>query len=240
MTFDTACCPSNLARLLPQVAGMQYAYRDGAIHIALYIGSRTTIPLPDGAVGEVETGYPFDGRVAVHVQIAQPQRFALRLRVPTWSRGERFVPGELYAYATPGAADAVVTVNDAHVPTDTETGWATVERVWQPGDIVTLELAMPPRLNVADPRIEADRGRVALTRGPLVYCAEAVDNGPVRAARLDRTAPLTLFTIHGGPLDGLPAIDTADKATGERLRFIPYYAWNNRGDGEMAVWLSAD
>jgi len=246
--FGCACCPSNIARLIPQVSGYMYAHTDAAIYVTLYGGNRTAIPLAGGTVKvEQKTRYPFSGRVDLTLSPEKPLAFSLRLRIPTWAR-DRFVPGALYAYADEAAEAWTVRVNGRPVDAPLEKGFAVIEREWTAGDTVRLDLPMPVRVSTCTEKVEANRGRVAVTRGPLVYCAEEVDNGgPVQrffipevpAAGQAKTA-----AIADGPLAGvvtvtLPAKEVAGDGSAKdaRLALVPYYAWNNRGEKSMIVWI---
>ncbi|MBR2073080.1 MAG: glycoside hydrolase family 127 protein, partial [Alistipes sp.] len=161
-------------------------------------------------------------------------------RVPTWS-GDKFVPGELYDYADEQQAEVEVRVNGRKVKTNVVNGFVPVRRAWQAGDEVSLDLPMPVRYNVADERVEADRGKVSITRGPLVYCAEEPDNeaqvSSVVVNQLGAQGEVAPFT--DGVLKGIPAITLSAKDA--TLKLIPYYAWNNRGDGTaMNVWFKSE
>ena len=246
--FGCACCPSNIARLIPQVSGFMYAHTGDAIYVTLYGGNRTAIPIDGGTVKVAQTsGYPFDGRVDLVLSPDGPQTFSLHLRIPTWAR-EQFVPGALYRYATDEAEPWTIHVNGEPVEAPLEKGFAVVERTWRPGDKVRLDLPMPVRLSTCHPKVEANRGRMAVTRGPLVYCAEEVDNGgPVqRFFMLERpqTGPVKTAAFTDGPLAGivkvaLPAkeVGAGGSARDAALTLVPYYAWNNRGEKSMIVWL---
>jgi len=245
--FGCACCPSNIARLIPQVPGYMYAHTDHEIYLTLYGGSRTRIELADGAVAiEQRTEYPFDGRVHLTLKPGSAQRFTLKLRIPTWAR-EKFVPGELYSYMREGAPEWWVKVNGRPVEARLERGFAAIRRVWQPGDRVELHLPMPVRFCRAIDKVEADRGRVAVVRGPLVYCAEEVDNhGPVQrlfVPEIPRPGEIQTRVIQSGPLAGVVAVSlpgrelTEDDSRPTRITLVPYYAWNNRGEKSMIVWL---
>lgn len=253
--FDTACCPTNLARLVPQVSGMIFAQDDDGLTLCLYAGSRAKLTL-GGVATEVieETTYPFDGRVQLTLKGDAPARYAVRLRIPTWT-GDRLVPGELYRYVGPtpktedGANDVVrLYVNDEPVEFTVEHGFATIEREWAPGDRLRLELPMPVRANACRQEVEADRGRLAVSRGPLVYCAEAADNDqPLQnylAPSLGKLADCEVkeLTLSGHIVPAIVApsavvVAPDGEPTPAPLTLIPYYAWNNRGVGAMAVWL---
>ncbi len=240
--FGTACCPSNLARLIPQVSGMIYSYAEDNIYCGLYIGSQTEVPMAGGKVTlKQQTDYPFDGKITIAISPeAEGEEFTLWLRVPTWS-GEKFVPGELYDYADETNDKVVARVNGSKVRAEAVNGFIPVRREWKSGDEVTLDIPMPVRYNVADDRVEADRGKVSITRGPLVYCAEEPDNeqqvSSIAIAEIGAQGSVETFAE--GVLKGIPAITLAADAT--TLKLIPYYAWNNRGDGTaMNVWFNAN
>ena len=240
--FGTACCPSNLARLIPQVSGMTYSVAEDNLYCGFYIGSQTEVELAGGKVAlKQQTDYPFDGKISIAVTPeAEQQEFTLWLRVPTWS-GEKFVPGELYDYADEQTSAVELRINGRKVKANVVNGFIPVRRTWQQGDEVTLNLPMPVRYNVADERVEADRGKVSITRGPLVYCAEEPDNekqvSSVVVNQIGAQGDVAPFA--DGVLKGIPAITLAAKDT--TLKLIPYYAWNNRGDGTaMNVWFNSE
>jgi DUF1680 family protein len=240
--FGTACCPSNLARLIPQVSGMTYSVAEDNLYCGFYIGSQTEVEVAGGKVAlKQQTDYPFDGKISIAVTPeAGQQEFTLWLRVPTWS-GEKFVPGELYDYADEQTSAVELRINGRKVKANVVNGFIPVRRTWQQGDEVTLNLPMPVRYNVADERVEADRGKVSITRGPLVYCAEEPDNekqvSSVVVNQIGAQGEVAPFA--DGVLKGIPAITLAAKDT--TLKLIPYYAWNNRGDGTaMNVWFNSE
>ncbi len=254
--FGCACCPSNLARLIPQVSGYMYAHTDDEIYLGLYGSSRTEIPLAGGDVTiEQTSNYPFDGKVLLKIDPSTDQQFALKLRIPTWAR-EQFVPGKLYQYVDDLRPQWTLKVNGQAVDASPAKGFATVERTWKAGDTVELDLPMPVRYSKAIDQVQANRDRIAITRGPLVYCAEQADNPASR--KTDERAdivqrffipepadPSEIQTevIDGGLLQGVvrvsvPAMEvTGDSVTPSTVRLIPYYAWNNRGEDSMIVWL---
>jgi DUF1680 family protein len=246
--FNTACCPSNIARLIPQVSGMMYAYGGEDIYLAFYASSSTTVPLADGEVDIVQASdYPFDENIRLTVNPQTPQAFGLKLRIPGWAR-EQFVPGELYDYVQSGSVPWSVKVNGENMEVPLENGFATIRREWQPGDEVELYLPMPVRFNQCNEKVEANRGRIAVTRGPLVYCAEGVDNGgAVQRFFMDKIpdpASVSVSPMDTGVLENIIRIDFPAKVKKEdgveeeeNLTLVPYYAWDNRGDGSMMVWL---
>lgn len=245
--FDTACCPSNLARLLPQVSGMMYAHTADEIYVILYAGNHTEIALSEGKVKLHQTAnYPFDGTVELVVNPESQQEFAVKMRIPTWA-GSQFVPGSLYRYANGKPGDIELMVNGQPIEIVMDKGFAIIDRSWKPKDRITLKLPMPVQFNRANDLVLADRDKVAITRGPLVYCAEGVDNnGAVQRFFMDKlpapeSAEVRLMQnniLHNIPEITLPAhTKEGDKVQEEELNLIPYYAWNNRGDSSMVVWF---
>ncbi|MBN1489514.1 MAG: glycoside hydrolase family 127 protein, partial [Phycisphaerae bacterium] len=236
--YGCACCPSNVVRFLPSIAGYVYAVSDAGVWVNLYIAGTATASVGETKVRLTQaTDYPWSGAVRLTVEPAAETEFTLNLRIPDWADKHRIrVNGE--------AITGVKVVN----------GYAAVRGTWKPGDVVELELPMPIRRIEAHPSVADNRGRVALQRGPIVYCLEAVDNGG-RALDLvlPREATLEEATAEGLPgqavvihADGLrvPPRDWTNQlyqpvVATERARItaVPYYAWDNREPGEMTVWI---
>jgi DUF1680 family protein len=238
--FDCACCPPNAARLLASLGGYLYATRPDGVQVHLYAAGTATLALPDGAplALRVETRYPWGGQVRLTLDAA-PAAWTLWLRIPGWCRAYR------------------VTVNGDPVEPTAQRGAIGLHRTWQPGDVVELDLAMPIERMEAHPAVLADRGRVALQRGPLVYCVEGVDH-PVSVHQLSLPADAALSVrfdpdLLGGVaviegearvLDAAGWTHTLYRPAGPPvsqpvpLRAIPYCCWDNRAPGEMAVWLT--
>lgn len=245
--FNTACCPSNLARILPQVSGMMYAYTDDDIYITLYAGSRTTIPLKAGKVALKQySAYPFDGSVRLEVRPVKEQDFSVKLRIPTWTGGQ-FVPGDLYRFVEEEWQDVSLSINGSSVPLEIDKGFASITRTWQPGDVIELTLPMSVRFNIANEKVAANLGRVAVSKGPLVYCAEGVDNGGSVQRFFFEEIPspgsITVATMGEGLMKNIEKItmpamaDDNGNVHEAKLTLVPYYAWNNRGDASMMVWF---
>ena len=256
--FGCACCPGNITRFLASVPGYVYAQERGRLYVNLYVASTAKVAL-DGGPGVAltqETRYPWDGAVRIGVSPDAPARFALHLRVPGWARGEP-VPSDLYRFAEakpgpvalPVPEPVTLRVNGKDVPLDLDLGFARVERLWKKGDVVDLGLPMPVRRVAAHPSVEADQGRVALQRGPLVYAAEWPESpdGHVRNLLLPDDAPLT-SAFRADLLGGVEVVEAKAVALSRdahgqvtrrerKLVAIPYFAWANRGPGEMLVWL---
>jgi uncharacterized protein len=250
--FGVACCPGNITRFLASVPGYVYALREDTIFVNLFVKGTADISLQDGRKVKLrqETRYPWDGAVRITVMPEQPGPFALKIRIPGWARNQ-VVPSDLYRFADTSRELVVMRVNGRQVSPAHTNGYADVRREWASGDVVELALPMPVRRVVASDRVEADRGRVALQRGPIVFAAEWPDNpnGKVRNIVLPHDARLT-SEFRPDLLNGVQvikghAVGLAYDARGtivktaQDLMAIPYATWANRGRGQMIVWLAA-
>ena len=238
--FGCACCPPNISRLILQAPGYMYAYTDDSIFLTLYAGSSTSVPVKGTRVGlEQTTDYPFSGEVTLKLNPEKACRFALKLRIPTWVADGDFIPGGLYTYLNGSDAAVSIMVNGEPAEYTMSDGFAVIDRKWQSGDTVGLSLPMPVRYVACDERVENNRNTTAVTRGPLVYCAEEPDYGcKVQELSITPCGEAAVSAIEGGVLDGIISIS----CQGNRpLTLIPYYVWNNRGDNQsMMVWLKND
>jgi uncharacterized protein len=229
--FDCACCPTNVTRFLPSIPGYIYAVRDDVVYVNLFIGDGARLPMKDQTVTLTQrTKYPWDGHVEITVEPEKAEAFTLRVRVPGWARGAP-VPGDLYRYADTTAEKVRLAVNGEPVAIKLDQGYVSLQRDWQRGDRVELELPMPVRRVLANEHVKDDAGRVALERGPIVYCVEAADNaGGVQRVVVPDDMPFTV-TNESELLGGVTVLHADGWVA------IPYYAWCHRGAGEMAVWL---
>lgn len=247
--FGCACCPSNICRFIPSLPGYIYAVRGRDVYTNLYVGGTAVVEVDGRTVTLAQSGdYTGTGRQTVTIADNRAGRFAMRLRIPGWARGE-VAPGGLYAFADSAATAYTVKVNGEPVAGTLQKGYLVIDRKWKKGDSIELDFAVRPRFVAARPEVEADRGRLAVQRGPLVYCAEWPDNDfPISAAVVDRSAPMTERA--GDMLGGMTLVEVPAQLIGRndgrlalsdvRLTLIPYYAWAHRGKGRMAVWLAAD
>jgi DUF1680 family protein len=248
--FGVACCPGNITRFLASVPGYVYARRGDTIYVNLYAASSADIDTASGKVKLVQdTRYPWDGAVRITVTPDRSRAFDIKLRIPGWA-GNEVVPSDLYRYADGGSPPVTLTVNGVTGRAPGADGYATVSREWKAGDVIALTLPMPVRRIVAHNRVEANRGRVALQRGPIVYAAEWPDNanGQVRNIVLPASSTLT-SEFRSGLLGGVQvikgrAVGLAYDARGgvtktaQDFTAIPYAMWANRGPGQMIVWLA--
>ncbi|AGS23644.1 glycoside hydrolase family 127 protein [Rhizobium etli] len=237
------CCPPNIARLVTSIGSYMYAVADDEIAVHLYGESTARLKLANGAEVELEqaTNYPWDGAVAFTAKLAKSAKFALSLRIPDWAEG----------------ASLSVNGTGVELGAHLRDGYIRIEREWAHGDRVALDLPMALRPQYANPKVRQDAGRVALMRGPLVYCVETTDNGQdLNAIILPRELPAA-ETVVLKDLNDAVALDlkvereeTSNwgtplyrKAPAERqvatARFVPYHLWDNRTPGEMLVWVQS-
>ncbi|MGH9383167.1 MAG: glycoside hydrolase family 127 protein [Vicinamibacterales bacterium] len=271
--FGVACCPGNITRFMPSVPGYLYATRGDSLYVNLFAAGTADVQLPGGDVRvRQDTRYPWDGAVKLTVTPAAARAFAIRVRIPGWARNEP-VPSDLYRFLTvsdtvpesayrgeirAGSAnlgtvsDAVPTiaVNGQSVAMTLDSGYLVINRRWSPGDTIDLNLPMPVRRIVSHDNVLADRDRVAIQRGPIVFAAEWPDNpnGKVRNIVLaDQNALAAEFRpnlLGGVAVIRGRAVGLSLEATGAVQRAeqpfmaIPYSTWANRGRGQMAVWLA--
>lgn len=234
------CCPPNVGRMVASIGSYFYGLADDALAVHLYGDSTARFDVSGTPVTLTQQSrYPWDGAVAIAVDPAAPAEFTLHLRVPAWS------------------THAALEVNGQAIPLDkvTSDGYAAIRRIWKKGDTVRLDLEMPVARLYANPEVRQDVGRVALSRGPLIYCVEATDNdGQLHRIALPRAASIA---AHDEPdlLGGVVTLSATGRreaaenwegglyrveppaTTQARLKAIPYFAWDNREPGEMLVWL---
>lgn len=246
--FHCSCCPTNVVRLLPSLPGYVYAVQNAAIYVNLFVAGTADIGLVDTAVTlKQETEYPWSGRVRLAVAPESPAEFELRVRIPGWALNAP-VPSDLYRYADATAGTPQLSVNGEPVDYVMEKGYALLRRMWREGDMVVLDLPMRARRVLAHDAVEANRGRIAVERGPLVYCAEWADNpGGVYHRFLPDEAALSETRDETRNMITLTAAARACRMEEGRaapveeeasLNLIPYYYWAHRGEGEMQVWLA--
>jgi uncharacterized protein len=247
--FGTPCCPTNVVRFMPSIAGCVYATRESALFVNLFASGSATVKLKDNTVKITQlTRYPWDGRVRIAVEPEAESAVTLCLRIPGWVRNQP-VPGDLYRFADANDALPSIRVQGEPVKFEVTQGFARLTRQWHKGETIDLDLPMPVRRIVAHPAVKADVGRVAIQRGPIVYCAEGADNNG-RALNLvlpdearlwaeDRRELLGGVTvIRGAARVSTGTTHDASASASVPFTAIPYYAWGNRGDGEMVVWFA--
>ena len=246
--FGTACCPSNLARLIPQVSGMMYAVAGNTLYCSLYAGNNTTVDIKGNAVQiDQQTNYPFDENILLKINPEmEGTDMTLKLRIPTWT-GSQFVPGKLYSYMDKdNTKQWSVSVNGKILHPKVEKGFISISREWNKGDVVELILPQPLRYSQAIELVENDLDRTCITKGPLVYCAEGIDNKDIipniilSNIGVQSSEERTDYSeLRGIKQLIIPVHEkTEDNTSSEfSMSVIPYYAWNNRGNGSMMVWF---
>jgi len=240
--FDCACCPTNVVRFMPSIPGYVYAQRDGDVYVNLFIGGQTRLTVSDQPVELTQqTRYPWDGAIRITVRPGRPLDFTLRVRIPGWTRGQP-LSTDLYTYLDARTESISLKVNGSAAQLELERGYAVIRRAWHPGDTVELGLPMPVRRVLAHPRVQDCAGRVALERGPIVYCAEAVDNdgrvGDIVLPDSSALIPEWRADLLGGvTVLRARACRSTSPQTAVEFMAIPYYAWCHRDPGEMLVWL---
>ena len=229
--FGCACCPSNISRFIPSLPGYVYAVKDNDVYVNLFMGNTSTLQVNGKPVTlKQETAYPYSGEVKLVIEEAN-QPFTMKVRIPGWARNEA-MPSNLYAFADGLQSQYSVKINGEVIKTELQQGYCSISRDWKTGDVVELSLDLQPRLVKANNQVEADRGRVAVQCGPIVYCAESPDNEQsIGSITLNG---LTQLKVEWQPekLHGINQIVTDNGVT-----LIPYYAWAHRGVSDMEVWI---
>lgn len=276
--FGCACCPSNICRFIPSVPGYIYSVKEAekgikdskaALYVNLFMPNTSTIAVGGKGVTLTQTTeYPYDGTVNIKVNKNAAGVFAMKIRIPGWVQNKP-VASDLYAYTDNKRPKFSVVVNGIAqdvTAKDLEQGYAVISRKWKAGDVVEVRFDMEARTVRANNRVDADRGMVAVERGPLVYCAEWKDNGfDIKSILLNQSPQFALGSrslddfVSAANRAKLPAcasqqittlttdaqtlaFDDSGKLVAKdvRLTMIPYYAWCHRGSGDMRVWLSQD
>lgn len=252
--FGCACCPSNLCRFIPSFPGYMYAVKDRQLYVNLFAGNTATMQVGGkDVVLEQQASYPWDGDITITVKKNQAKAFDMLVRIPEWVNGTP-VPSDLYQFSDGVKGSYSVKVNGQPVSGNLEKGYLVISRPWKKGDVVSVHFDMPVRTITAHEKVKADEGRVAVERGPLVYCAEGADNQGFSIFNF-LMPQQPQFTVSDQQINGkrdvnfsVKAISVKGKAVEQdaqgnptvkdaTLTMIPYYAWNHRGPGLMEVWM---
>jgi uncharacterized protein len=248
--FDCSCCPTNMTRLLPSMPGYMYAQKDDKIYVNLFASSDASLTINGKPVTIAQqNNYPWEGDLSFTISPKSSSLpFSLLIRIPGWAQNTA-IPSALYAFQTPSAKQATITINGTPVTYTIENGYAVLNRVWKKNDKVQVSLPMEVKLVTADAKLKDDIGKIALQRGPLMYCAEWTDNkGRVSNLVLPQGTTFTTaydpallkgVTILKSEATAIITDTVANKISTIQQPFIaiPYYAWANRGPGEMAIWF---
>jgi DUF1680 family protein len=232
--FAVPCCPSNLSRTWASLGKYIYSSDEKNLWVHQYIGSNMTV---DGGrwTVEMESGLPWEGKVRLTITLEKPDEFTLHLRLPSWAGKTSIrVNGEPVNLPTFDLQPATASGYDPRT-----SRFLPITRAWTSGDVVELDFEMPITFRRADRRVRGHRGKVAVTRGPLLYCLESVDNPDIDifTARLDTRHALS--AAYAPTLLGGTEIISGKTTDGKDLTFIPYHLWANRGESQMTVWVNA-
>lgn len=234
--FDCACCPVNVARFLPSFPGYVYAQTKDMFYVNLFVESEAAFKIGKTNVRlSQQTEYPWEGTIRIRIDPEIPSEFTVFIRIPGWARNEP-VPSDLYQILEVNNNPVRMKLNDDHLPITLEKGYARIHRLWEKGDSVELQLAMPVQRLISNKNVAENTGKTVLQRGPLVYCFEGIDNeGKVLGKNL---ADEAVFSTEMNPdlLGGITVL-MADRDQTSLHTAIPYYAWSHRGTGEMSVWV---
>lgn len=256
--FGCACCPSNICRFIPSVPGYLFGVKDNNIFVNLFAANVSTIKVNGkDVILEETTEYPWNGDIKITVKKSNAKNANLLIRIPGWARNQ-VVPSDLYQFADKETPSYSVTVNGKAVEADLSAnkGYLPVKNI-RKGDVVRIHFDMPVRTVIANQKVADDKSKVAVERGPLVYCAEAADNNgePVLRAVMGKkptfnvvdnysiqnteTKNAPAFTVKAIKTEGQILNDSADGISLKNctLTLIPYYAWNHRGANQMNVWF---
>lgn len=246
--FTCSCCPTNVTRLIPSVPGYVFAQNNTDVYANLFISGTTKLLVNKKEVQiEQQNNYPWDGDLAFKITPRSPVTFALRIRLPGWAQNEP-VPSDLYTFQKNTGNEIVIRINGVPTRYAVEKGYAVLNKQWKKGDFVEVKLPMDVKRIVAHKNLKDDLGKVALQRGPFIYCAEWPDNGGKVSNLLLPNAVVVTPEYRPEMLNGItvlkadvPAIQIHDGSrvttTTQPFVAIPYYAWAHRGKGEMMIWF---
>jgi DUF1680 family protein len=247
--FGTACCPSNIARLITSVGGYIYGQESNKIYINLFVGSESSFDLAKSTMKiKTSTSYPWQGNIICDISMSKKEQASIAFRIPGWLRNSP-APGNLYSFLNQSTAVPTILVNGKQVVFKEENGYAIIEKEWEDGDKVAYTMPMEVRKISARKELVDNNYRMALQRGPIVYCVEGADNNgkawnifsPVTASFetenfnvLDEKVVSLVSTL---PVLQIGADEQSTKTVSQKVRAIPYYTWCNRGSNPMQVWL---
>lgn len=247
--FPCSCCPTNVVRLLPSVPGYIYAQKDDQLYVNLFISSKISLKIQNKQVEiDQQNNYPWDGDLTFRVSPNAPISFTMMIRIPGWAQNEA-IPSDLYSFLNNDNKKTVITINGKEVTYDIKNGYAVLNRTWRKNDILRVNLPMEVRKVVANKNVKNDLGKVALQRGPIIYCAEWVDNNGrvsnlIVPADTKFTAEYMTDILNGieilkatVPAVVIGADEKSVQTENRQFIAIPYYAWANRGKGEMMIWF---
>lgn len=246
--FQCSCCPTNVCRFIPAVPGYMYAQKESDLYVNLFISSTANLIMNNKPVQLIQqNNYPWEGDLRFTIQTTKANRFKLLIRIPGWALNTA-VPSDLYSFQKNAGVRPAIKINGEPVVYDIQNGYAVLDRPWKKNDEVVVTLPMEIKQIIANEKIKDNIGKLALQRGPIVYCAEWADNNG-KAGNIIIPAGANVVTEYKPSLlNGVMTLKTdvpvvsitgAESITTERkaVTLIPYYSWANRGKGEMTIWF---
>ncbi|MBP7497524.1 MAG: glycoside hydrolase family 127 protein, partial [Bacteroidales bacterium] len=243
--FNCSCCPTNVVRLIPSLPGYIYAFKDNSVYINLFINSSSELTINNNKVTfSQESNYPWEGNIKININPVKKTKFSLHIRIPCWAINKP-VPSDLYSYSDTNEEKVNIKINGKAIEYKVIKGYAVLSGEWKKGDYIELQLPLNIRRVKANPEIKADINKVALERGPIVYCLEAVDNygkisniilpDNVKLSASFKPALLNGITVITGEAPVLKVLNDGINIKTEKqtITAIPYYVWAHRGISEM-------
>lgn len=247
--FTCSCCPTNVVRLMPSIPGYIYAQNGKDVYVNLFISGTGDMKVNNKDLKITQqNNYPWDGALAFTVDPASGMELNLKIRIPGWAQNQA-VPSDLYSYQTPLNKKVEIKLNGKPVEYQMQNGYAVISKKWKKGDKVEMNLPMDVQRVIATDKLTEDAGKIALQRGPIMYCAEWKDNDG-KAANIIIPQNTTFRAAYdANQLNGITILKGDVKTiqvdadgqnistTNKTMTAIPYYSWANRGKGEMTVWF---
>lgn len=245
--FECSCCPTNLTRLIPSVPGYMYAQKDNNLFVNLFISGSADVTIGKKQINIVQqNNYPWDGALSFIVNPSSSFPFNLLVRIPGWAQNIA-MPSTLYKFENKSIATATIKVNGQPFTYTIQNGYAVINRTWKKNDKVEVMLPMEVRTVTANENVKDDIGKVAIQRGPLMYCAEWADNNGKTSNFILPAGTVFNNEFNANLLNGVMVLKAEVPAVvieginistkKQSFTAIPYYSWANRGKGEMNVWF---
>jgi uncharacterized protein len=246
--FECSCCPTNLTRLIPSVPGYMYAQKDDNLFVNLFINSTVDLLVNNKPVQITQqNNYPWEGNLVFKINLTKANQFNLLIRIPGWANNSA-IPSDLYKFQNNSDAKPEIKINGQTIEYKLQNGYAVIGRAWKKNDVVEVNLPMEVRRVMANEKVTNDIGKVALQCGPIMYCAEWVDNNSKTNNLIIPATAVFKTEFNQDILNGVmtlkaevPAviIENNGYVATKKQNFtaIPYYSWANRGKGEMTVWF---
>ena len=248
--FTCSCCPTNVTRVIPSIPGYIYAQKGNDLYINLFISGNTSFVLDNKNSVEINqlNNYPWEGDLKISVDPKKAAAFNLLVRIPGWARGEA-IPGNLYHFSASDNKKIIIKVNGKETDYTIDKGYAVIKKTWQKKDLVEVSLPMEVKQVMSDTSLKDDAGKLALQRGPILYCAEGLDNEGKTSNIILAQSLSFAPKYEPGLLNGIVTlnsntssiiVDEKNNAVSTRsitFKAIPYYSWANRGKSEMTIWF---